>query len=568
MIFKDLKVRFKLTLSFLCIALFIGVVGGTGSYGMFKINSGSSNMYSYNLYSIDSLHLLEENLLNIRAELLELVYDRDGNKDEYINNIEKLKKENIEMMDEYDKLPLSSQGREVWNTFKQELENYRGLRDKTIEYVKLNDYTNAEKSLKDVTKSRKDMFVSLDKLVHTNQDMAKESDASNNSLFKQLSLIMNSFVIGGLLLALIIGLILSRYINNSLGAGLEFANAIKNGDLTNKINLNSKDEFGQLAEALNIAGKNTRELVAKVMEKTNQISSSSQELFATAEEVTSSMESINDYTKEISTGIEETSATTQEMSASIEEINASVHDLSGKATDGSSKSVAIKNRAIEIKSNGTESKDIAVSLYNSKQKNILSAIEDGRVVDEIKIMTDAISGIASQTNLLALNAAIESARAGEYGKGFSVVADEIRKLAEQSSGNVATIQNTISKVKDAFDNLSINSQELLQFIDGSVMNDYKLLVDTGSQYEEDSEFVSIMSEDIASMTEQINATIDSVSAVVGKISQSTQVSATSSGEILASIDETTKAMQQVTTNAQEQAEYAQELNNLVSKFKI
>ena len=141
-------------------------------------------------------------------------------------------------------------------------------------------------------------------------------------------------------------------------------------------------------------------------------------------------------------------------------------------------------------------------------------------------------------------------------------------MAEQSSGNVATIQNTISKVKDAFDNLSINSQELLQFIDGSVMNDYKLLVDTGSQYEKDSEFVSIMSEDIASMTEQINATIDSVSAVVGNISQSTQVSATGSGEILVSIDETTKAMQQVTTNAQEQAEYAQELNNLVSKFKI
>ena len=72
---------------------------------------------------------------------------------------------------------------------------------------------------------------------------------------------MNSFAIGGLLLALIIGLILSRYINNSLGAGLEFANSIKNGDLTKKINLNSKDEFGQLAEALNIAGKNTRELV-------------------------------------------------------------------------------------------------------------------------------------------------------------------------------------------------------------------------------------------------------------------------------------------------------------------
>ena len=79
------------------------------------------------------------------------------------------------MMDEYDKLPLSPQGREIWNAFKQELDIYRGLRDKTIVYVKQNDYPNAEKSLGDVTKAREVMFVSLDKLVHMNQDMAKRA---------------------------------------------------------------------------------------------------------------------------------------------------------------------------------------------------------------------------------------------------------------------------------------------------------------------------------------------------------------------------------------------------------
>lgn len=332
--------------------------------------------------------------------------------------------------------------------------------------------------------------------------------------------------------------------------------------------LKNKDEIGQLSNAFNNMRSEFAIFIKQTLEKASEMSVGSETLATTVDELTLKAENIDKVVNKISDDVQETSASSEQMSASIQEVDSSLNVLSSKALEGSNSAAKSKEKAIDVKNKGIISIDQTRRLYNEKKEKGLKAIEDAKVVDNIKVMADTISGLSEQTNLLALNAAIEAARAGEQGKGFAVVAEEVRQLAEQSSEAVASIQTTIIKVQEAFKNLSDNSIDVLNFIRESVDPQFEAMKETGEQYFNDSEFVTKMTDEIAAMSEELTATMDEVSLAIQKTADTAQKSAGNTEIIKARIDETTKAIEQVEIASDKQAKLAEEINSMVNKYKF
>jgi methyl-accepting chemotaxis protein len=568
-IIRNLSIKAKLLTGFFFLVLLIAVTGFFGKFGMSNIEDNAEGIYSYNLQSIDELHLIKENFLNEIVLIQNAILDQDATKTkEAIEIINTYVSTNTEYIDDYSKKSMTNEEKEAFDSFTVSLQKYVSVKANTLNLLNEGNYAEAGNKRSEVAEARDDMFENLNKLISINENLAKEANESNIVDYTTTIRIMHIILVIGCILAAAIGIGLSVYITKTINKGLLFAEALENGDLTYSLESKSNDELGKLIRALNNAKEKMRSVIENIVDQAQGVTSSSEELSATLEEMSSNFENIDRNTSDIVENIYKINSITEDLSLTMGEVNLGINQLASNSTESSQQSIQIKERATEIKEKGSNSKDIAEKLYGEKQSNILNAIEQGKVVSEISIIAKSIASIADQTNLLSLNASIEAARAGEHGKGFAVVADEVKALAEQSADYVKNIQKVISNVQDTFDNLSDNSKDILDYIDNSVRKNYDLLIDTGIKYENDAAFVSDLSQNIASMTQQLNASTEEISSVVQVIAENMHNTKGNSEEILVGIGETNKAMEQVAIVAQQQAVTAEKLTQLVLNFKI
>ncbi|EKQ51034.1 MULTISPECIES: methyl-accepting chemotaxis protein [unclassified Clostridium] len=563
------SVKAKLTLSFLAVAIVISIVGIVGGTSLKKVNINADNMYNQNLQSINENLSIKANMSEIRADILTIIYEKDKAKvAEAEKDIDKKVDEDNKYMSEYQKLADTQEEKKALAEFQSNLTKYRDARQGIIKAVDSSDFNTAQDRFAAMQPIENEMMNSLNKVIEVNLKDAQSADENIALIYNSSNITMTVLTCIGFIVAIVLGLIISKNINAPLKKIKDFAERLALYDFSTQITITRKDEFAQTAIALNKAQENINILVKEIMENSQDISASSEELSATAEELASKAISIDQAINNISAGMQESSAASEEISASVEEVNSNINELSEKAMEGSSNANKSKERAERVQQNSKNALEQTKELYSEKENKMLQVIENGKVVDSIKIMADTIGDIAEQTNLLALNAAIEAARAGEQGKGFAVVAEEVRKLAEQSSQAVTAIQETIVKVQDAFNNSIETGNDILKFINEEVNEQFNAYRETGKQYHSDSSFVSKMSEEIASMTEEITATVGQVSEVVQDMAMTAQKNNEEVDTIKESIDETTKAIEQVSETAQGQAELAQKLNEMIQKFKI
>lgn len=378
-------------------------------------------------------------------------------------------------------------------------------------------------------------------------------------------------VVVAILASIVLTIIISKEILNGFKSIIKSLEIMATGNFKEEIPeklLNRKDDFGIIAKSLENMHSAIRNLIYEAKNAANGNNAMAEKIGENISVLNEDIESVSSVTEELAAGMEECAASSEEMSASTHEINAASASIAKKSEEGATQAIEITKRAKTTKKKATESKSRADKLGNEIQYKLEEALKSAKVVDKIKVLADVILSITEQTNLLALNAAIEAARAGEAGKGFSVVAEEIRKLAEQSKEAVENIQIVTKEVTDAVTSLSDNSNMLLNFVKEDVTKDYDKFIIIANEYENDATFVESLITDFSATAEELTASLDNVLSAIDEVAKTASEGAQGTTDIAQKSTDIHDKSELVLSNVRESIEYSNIIKNEMDKFII
>ena len=532
--FYDLRISMKLILGFILVAILAGSIGGVGIYSIYTINRDYTEMYENNTIPLDYVEKAAVYYQRTRINLLNMILDPD-NMQTYLDRVAEHEGIVTENLEKYKVLISSDVEQKEYDNLIKNMSAYEEIKQRCYDLIRSGRQTEAFALAKgEMTEMAEGINTIIEEIYNVNIAQAASKSEANDKSATQATVLMVGLVAAGMILAILIGLFISRIIANPVRKMMDAADKLAVGDINVNVKADTKDEIGNLMRSFAAMVDNIREqaftaeriasgdlnLDVKVKSEEDLLGQKLKELVDQNNEVLSN---INSASEQVSIGARQVSTSSQalsqgstEQAGSIEEITASIEQIAAQTKQNA-------DNATNANTFASEAREKAEQGNRRMQEMLVAMAEINDASNNISKIIKVIDEIAFQTNILALNAAVEAARAGQHGKGFAVVAEEVRNLAARSANaakeTTSMIEGTIVKV-DAGTKIANETAAALDQIVGGVAKAAELVSDIASASTEQAGGIS-----------QINTAINQVAQVVQTNSATSEETAAASEEL-------------------------------------
>ncbi|MBX8592670.1 methyl-accepting chemotaxis protein [Pseudomonas cichorii] len=537
---RNIRLNTRAFFSFGIICLLLVGLGTTVIYKMDSLHDSVSKFQTDLLPSLRQAGKIESAGLLYRLDARRFVMDEERQSSASIDKLKNLKNTLIQMTDSYAPMVSSDTEEQAYRQVKANVQAYTAKIDELMELSKTKTNNELFIFIRDTSSPQaKALQSSIEALIEVNVKGAEKSSDTANKAYENGLTVTIAFIVIAVILTVLVATVFTRSVARPVKALLETTKRIAEGDLRTQVEITGADELTELQSA-------TATMLASLKSTIQHISDSSGLLASAAEEMSS-------ITQESTNGIQRQSMETEQAATAVNEMTAAIEEVARNAvsasesTQASERSAKTGQECVSKTINALEKLSSTVDRTSTEVEGLANQAQN------ITKVLDVIRAIAEQTNLLALNAAIEAARAGEQGRGFAVVADEVRALAHRTQSS---------------------TQEIEQMIQ-SIQKDSTLAVQSMKQSSEEADATLLIAQESGTAIKEITTAISQINErnlLIATASEEQAHVARSVDQNLVSIRDlsvqSSSAADQTSTASQELSRLAVDLNRLVSRFSV